>query len=163
MAVLGGGIATLFKRLGGFDMRGRTLELVVVVFTTLLVSVSWGVVWGMFGQPEACVGIVGASHEHSNYMKSLDKFVLGPAKAYFLFLDKSAMRHDRLRRLLCTSKDGGCFPHLSKASPALLLSSDACVGDVQLVSGIWLAAGVTLALSTLFKKRRRGHARPHQD
>ena len=163
MAVLGGGLASLLKRIAGVDVRGRALELMVVVMTAWLVYVSWGIVWGMFGEPEACVGVVGASYENSGFVKRVEQFVLLPARTYFMLLDKSAMRYDRVRNLLCTSKDGGCFPHLSKASPELLLESNACVGDIRLVSGLWLAAGATLALSAVVKKRRRGQARPHQD
>ena len=164
MAVLGGGLASLLKRICGVDVRGRGLELMVVVLTAWLVYISWGIVWGMFGEPDACVGVMGASYESSTFMTGVDRFVLQPARTYFMLLDKSAMRYDRVRNLLCTSKDGGCFPFLSKASPESLLERDACVGDVQLVSGLWLAAGATLALSAVVKKRRRGQqVRPHQD
>ena len=161
MAVLGGGLATFLKKVGGIDLRGRTLELVVVLMTSWLVYVSWGLVWGLFGQPEQCVGVVAASYADSLFVKTVEKFLLMPARTYFVFVDHAAMKYERIRNVICTSRDGGCFPHLHKASPEILLASDACVGDVQLVSFLWLAAGATLAFSALVKKRRR--ARPHQD
>jgi RING-variant domain len=164
MAVIGGGVATLVKKFSGVDMRGRILESVVVVLTVWLVLISWGLVAGMFGRPQSCIGMLRASYKSSYVIQFMNRFILGNAKTYFLLLDQLAMRHLRVKKFLCTALDGGCFPHLSKVSPELLLSSPACVGDAQLVSAFWITAGATLAIGALLRKRRRGgHQRLHQD
>ena len=54
MGVLGGGLATALKKRIGVDVRGRCLEMVVVVLTLWLTAASWGCVWGYFGDPSRC-------------------------------------------------------------------------------------------------------------
>lgn len=56
MGVIGGSIATSLKRGVGIDIRGRSLELTVVVLTLWMTCVSWGIVWGFFGEPSRCWG-----------------------------------------------------------------------------------------------------------
>ena len=56
MGVIGGSIATTLKRGVGIDIRGRTLELAVVALTLWLTCVSWGLVWGFFGESSRCWG-----------------------------------------------------------------------------------------------------------
>jgi hypothetical protein len=164
MAVLGGGVATFLKKMAGVDLRGRALELVVVLLTSWLLYVSWGVVWGFFGSPENCVGVMTSTSKTSSLLNGMERFVLKPAKTYFLFWDKLATKFDRVRAIMCTTQenDAACFPYLSQADPEVLLSYPSCAGDIQLVTGMYLAAGATLALSSLWKRRRRG-GRPHQD
>ncbi len=60
MGVIAGGIATIMKREIGMDIRGRTLELSVVIMTLWLAWVSWGLVWSFFGvyNSEQCVGFM---------------------------------------------------------------------------------------------------------
>ena len=56
MGVIGGSIATTLKRGVGVDIRGRTLELAVVALTLWMACVSWGLVWGFFGESSRCWG-----------------------------------------------------------------------------------------------------------
>lgn len=56
MGVIGGSIATTLKRGVGVDIRGRTLELAVVALTLWFTCVSWGLVWGFFGESSRCWG-----------------------------------------------------------------------------------------------------------
>lgn len=58
MGAIGGGMATLLKRVSGVDIRGRSLELFVVVMTIWLASVNWGLVWGFFGDSSKCLGVM---------------------------------------------------------------------------------------------------------
>jgi len=55
--VIGGGFASLMKRRFGYDIRGRTLELIVVIMTFWLASVFWGLTWAYFGEPSQCKGV----------------------------------------------------------------------------------------------------------
>jgi len=56
MGVIGGSIATALKHGAGVDIRGRTLELTVVVLTLWMAAISWGLVWGFFGETSKCWG-----------------------------------------------------------------------------------------------------------
>lgn len=164
MAVLGGGLATFLKKTAGIDLRGRLLELVVVLCTSWLVYVSWGIMWGFFGSPESCVGAmhISGDHEDNQWVSTVQRFILNPARTYFIFWDGVVSSYERLEQIFCSSSsEQYCFPYISQASPERMLDSPSCAGDLQLVTGLWLAAGVTLVASSLLKKRRRG--RPHQD
>lgn len=58
MSVIGGGMATFFKRVFGLDIRGRALEFFVVVLTIWMAIVNWGLVLGFFGDSSKCVGVM---------------------------------------------------------------------------------------------------------
>lgn len=59
MGILGGGIATGLKRGLGLDIRGRTLEGVVVGLTVAFAAMLWRLIWGFFGVgEEQCWGVV---------------------------------------------------------------------------------------------------------
>jgi hypothetical protein len=164
MAVMGGTLATAFKRLGGMDIRGRALELIVVALTMWLLVISWGIVWAFFGRSESCFGMVGGS-SGGRLSNGIHRMILNPARTYFLFWDRVALRFDRIATWLCTSEaEGTCFPYLGQASPYNLIDFPKCTSDLELVATVWLTAGVTLLTSALWRKRRRnGGPRPHDD
>ena len=60
MGVIAGGIATILKREMATDIRGRTLELSVVVMTVWMAWVGWGLIWSFFGVrgDDQCVGVM---------------------------------------------------------------------------------------------------------
>lgn len=60
MGVIAGGIATILKREMGTDIRGRTLEVLVVLMTFWMALVGWGLVWSFFGvhDDDQCVGVM---------------------------------------------------------------------------------------------------------
>ena len=60
MGVIGGSIATALKRGAGVDIRGRTLELAVVILTLWMAAITWGLVWGFFGETSKCWGAFSA-------------------------------------------------------------------------------------------------------
>jgi len=179
MAVLGGAVASGWKKVVGIDIRGRLLELVVLLLTCWLVALSWGLVWAFFGQGSACLGVFGRWYKNTDstlWSDLVHRFILAPAKTYFLFWDSLSQRHEPLRRLLCSSETKGCFPYLSRASPYAILESPACTADLELLSGLWISAGMTLLTSSLWRKRRQhlqqqaaaaaagnNQRRPHQD
>merc|ERR1711957_73380 len=57
MGVLGGGVATALKRGLGLDIRGRTLEGVVVALTIAFATMLWHLIWGFFLGEEQCWGV----------------------------------------------------------------------------------------------------------
>jgi hypothetical protein len=59
IGILAGGMATVLKKSVGVDLRGRLLELVVLLGSIWLTAVSWGLVQGFFGAPSACWGSLG--------------------------------------------------------------------------------------------------------
>lgn len=58
MGILGGGIATVSKRFAAVDIRGRVLEMIVVLLTLWLTAVTWGLVRGFFGDASQCWGVL---------------------------------------------------------------------------------------------------------
>ena len=163
VAILGGGLATLVKRSGGVDLRGRILESVVVSVTLWVMWVSNGLVWAFFGDPSACVGIAG---EVTPYVPLQSRVVFQWLRLYFVFLDQAMVYNTRLSRLLCPSTSDGsqCFAHTPVEDPiAVLVDNPKCGGDYSMISWLWFAAGTTLLLSTIWKKRRRNRDRVHQD
>jgi len=73
MGVIGGGVATIMKKVVGVDIRGRGLELIVVMQTLLLANVSWGLVWGFFGDVSQCWGVTSLHHPFLQYLYTLPK------------------------------------------------------------------------------------------
>mmetsp|Transcript_21288 Transcript_21288/g.46197 ORF Transcript_21288/g.46197 Transcript_21288/m.46197 type:complete len:930 (+) Transcript_21288:77-2866(+) len=61
LGIVGGGIASALKRSSGIDIRGRILEVIVVVLTCLLTGVSSGLVRGYFGDASLCWGVFAPS------------------------------------------------------------------------------------------------------
>ena len=119
MGVLGGGAATLLKRVAGVDVRGRLMEFAVVAYTLWLSVVSWGLVKGFFGNANACYGTVGwypvtATELASTYgvLRALRWLLLEPAQTVYLALDRFFLLRtpSLMQAVLCTK-------------PAALLSS----------------------------------------
>lgn len=82
MGVLGGGLATALKKGMGVDVRGRTLELVVVGMTLWLTAASWGCVWGYFGQPARCGwGTLGMAGGDGGFLKDSWTSIVGNSGA----------------------------------------------------------------------------------
>ena len=60
MGILGGGIATVVKKGVGLDVRGRAMELLVVLATIWLSMITWGLVQAFFSVPHpTCYGTLG--------------------------------------------------------------------------------------------------------
>lgn len=57
MGILGGGVATALKKGLGLDIRGRTLEGVVVGLTIAFAAMLWHLIWGFFVPTEECLGV----------------------------------------------------------------------------------------------------------
>jgi len=187
MGVLGGGLALLTKKIAAVDLRGRMLEFAVVVCTVYLSLVSWGLVKGFFGNVSACVGAFGnyqvaAEDVDSWYMlRFLQRFVLRPARDYYLFWDGLPNRFCNawIKAVLCSSPDeSACFRYTSHANPDFFLAEqggERCAADLSAISWLYVFAGITFVGSHLWKRhdrqRRRqgrrqpgrGEARPHQD
>ena len=128
MGVLGGGAATLLKRVAGVDVRGRLMEFAVVAYTLVLSVVSWGLVKGFFGNANACYGTVGwypvsaeelASPLSTYYvLRALRWGLLQPAQTVYLSLDRFFWERTPhlLQTVLCTKTDAS----LSLASGGLV-------------------------------------------
>ena len=169
-AILGGGLATLLKRTGGVDMRGRMLETAVVLATLWLVWISQGLAWAFFGETDSCVGMMGAATTPPSVSK-LTRAVTEASKRYFVFWDNALLVNSLVARIVCPSRDmmqqqeqlEQCFDHVPLEDPmSILTEHPKCANDFRLVSWLWVAAGATLFVSTMWKKRRRQN-RVHQD
>jgi len=174
-AIIGGGTASMVKKGFGVDLRGRTLESVVVLLTVFLVFISWGVVWAFFGDTDQCWGAFGpmsAGWQNGMWFKWLslmDSFLLKPAKKWFLLCDKLALTSNRwISGSICTVDDDseveGCFPFL-KLADSDFYHDESCASDVLSVTVIWTAAAWVSITTSLFK-RRGGLRRPqraHED
>lgn len=182
MAILAGGMATLLKRAAGLDLRGRTLETMVVFSTTWLVVVCWGLVGAFFGDSSQCHGVLGSysipQGENSvRLLSGLRSIILKPAKSWFLMWDRLALNSGPwLRKAMCMEQENGCFEHIYKANADFFFEEHEggkCAADLNMVSWLFIVAGVVAAGNHLWKRRERqrraarrpmrGEARPHQD
>ena len=119
IGILAGGIATCLKKSFGLDLRGRLLELTVVLLTLWLTSVSWGLVKGFFGQSQSCHGSLGRRVEipDNNMVASvsmtlywIQRLILDPARSYYLMWDRLALSSGNwLQSILC-------LPQVTEAS-----------------------------------------------
>jgi hypothetical protein len=180
MSVIGGGLGLLSKKAAGVDIRGRFLEVVVVLSTLVLSVASWGLVQGFFGSPDKCYGVMGDLRVTEVNVPQLIRFVsssvLQPAQRIYAWLDSLPLHSKLLTRALCSREIDGCFAHL----PGLdffLEENDgqACAGDLFFVTGLHIFAYFVFLGTTAWKhhdrlRRQGGHrnvhqgaARPHQD
>mmetsp|Transcript_26133 Transcript_26133/g.55042 ORF Transcript_26133/g.55042 Transcript_26133/m.55042 type:complete len:1001 (+) Transcript_26133:31-3033(+) len=65
--IIAGGIATDIKRLLAVDIRGRTLEVLVVLLTLLLTFITSKLVRGYFGDPSQCWGVFASGSVSSGH------------------------------------------------------------------------------------------------
>lgn len=164
---LAGGIAQVMKKCFLVDMRGRMLELSVLLVTLWLVNVSWGLVWAFFGDVSQCKGVFGPASTDSKVLTAVRHFLFVPSQVWFNTWDRLALQTPQwLSRFLCQSTDH-CFANSHLGNPDFYLESDNCASDVMLVSELWMSAAVVLVITSALKKherRARGRARrPHQD
>lgn len=169
MAILAGGGATLLKKGAGIDMRGRTLEMFVVISTTWLVVVSWGLVSAFFGDPSGCHGIFGGyaisrDAEHfSGLLYALQTLILKPAEKWFLMWDRLALHSGPwLKKALCMEQEMGCFEHLPLANAGFFFEEDGgakCAADLSMVTWLFGLAIVVAAGTHLWKQRERNNRR----
>jgi len=186
MGILGGGTATLLKKTVGVDLRGRLLELAVVLWTLWLTWVSWGLVRGFFGDSSACQGSLGSYTVSADDLGSslmlngIRKTLLTPIKSYYLMWDGLALKTGPWFKSAMCIDDGtpGCFEHLPHANEDFFLKEadgERCAGDLLTVAWLYIAAGFAYVGSAYWKRiererRRHGRgrpvradARPHQD
>ena len=166
--VLAGSFATLLKKSAGYDIRGRLLELVVLISTICLTFLSWGLVQAFFGQPEACLGLAGTlvltpeAEESSWLLHGTRQFLLQPAKWYYLQWDSAvANSWTWVKSMVCTSKTTGCFAHVPSLSVDFYVKSEACAADWVLFLYMYIAAFAAYVGSWLYKIRER-HVRQQQ-
>jgi hypothetical protein len=184
--IIGGGVAMLTKRTMGWDLRGRFLELVVLISTCYVMAVSWGLVKGFFGNTSACLGAFGSyqvpAHDADNWylLHVIRKFILRPGKVYYGLWDSLPTKLDStwFKAAVCTDASRpGCFEHLPKANPDFYLAEEGgekCAADLLGVAWLHLVAGLTFVGCVIWKQQERqrrrqgrrpmrGEARPHQD
>lgn len=183
MAILGGGLATLLKKSMGADLRGRMFEFAIVLFTLWLVIISWGVVRGFFGDTSKCYGAMGSTDINLDELPRFGllnfarRVILQPGQSYYLFWDRLAyMTGSWTRRFLCTKHldaegnaiEGVCFKHLPNVNADFFLAKndgEKCASDVLLILRLYISAGFSLVVNTLWKRRERQRRlaarRPH--
>jgi RING-variant domain len=180
MAILGGGIGLAAKKIAGVDIRGRCLEVAVVLATAFLSVVSWGLVQGFFGLPHKCYGIAGKIEVTEGDVPRIVQFVasaiLWPTHRVYFGLDALPSRSSALKAMLCSRAEDGCFLHLPQQDFYLAShNGQKCTGDLLLVTGLYVLAYVvfigTAAWKHYDRMRRhgdprnvqRGGNRPHQE
>merc|ERR1711971_949135 len=90
------------KKRVGVDIRGRVLELAVVLATFWLGSIGWGLIWAFFGEPEKCRGTFNFNAPYRNQTSNpeleydrkfgimsiyLTTYLFHPAKAALVQID----------------------------------------------------------------------------
>jgi len=177
LGIIGGGIASTLKRFSGIDIRGRILEIIVVVLTLLLTGITSGLVRGYFGDPSRCWGILASSSPNEDgessilkgpfYLSILNTMLIDvPLRQMKLWYLKWDLIFSKLgfvsRRLLCVpTLDGnadyssvGCSPSTRSIDPEFHLADDKCSADMSLVVGVWLSALCVLLLGNMYRQLR---------
>jgi hypothetical protein len=177
MAVIGGGIATLFKKVAGLDLRGRSFELLVVATSLEMFRVMWGILKGLVGDSSGCLGLLGRfakdEMDSSVCLGAMKKVFLTPSERWFLFWDGAVSNSwPWFRRIICIpDQREGCFEYSYNANTAHLFADETegrCASDIMLLHAmIWAAVSVLLG-NLLLKRRDRQRRvarrqRVHQD
>lgn len=190
LGIVGGGIASSIKRSSGIDIRGRILEIIVVVLTLMLTVISSGLVRGYFGDASRCWGAF-SSWPPSRSIASAES-MRGPFHLPLLNtllidiplrqLQKWYLKWDFIlskfgfvsRRFFCApTPDGntdyfsvGCSPSTRSINPQFYLEANKCSADMSLVVNVWVAAIGVLFLKYLTRQlrgaRRVGVAAGHR-
>ena len=193
MGNIAGGAASSLKRSAGVDIRGRILELSVIICTLFLTAVTSGLVRGYFGDPSQCWGVLASS---TSWAQSAAAATQGPFidsasnKAFATLLQYAQLYYNKWdflcaragflsRQFLCTPTDDGnmdyatigCSPPLRSINPQFYLEEENCRADIGMVVGLWVAACLVLVLEHVYREFRvrrraavhRGRRRPHQD
>jgi hypothetical protein len=179
LGIIGGGIASTVKRTFGIDIRGRILEIIVVVLTLLLTVVSSGLVRGYFGDASQCWGVLSSWPTSIGGNESSDTQVEGPFyqplfnKLLIEFplrqLQKWYVKWDFIlskfgfvsRRFICApTPDGntdyatvGCSPSTRSIDPQFYLENK-CSADMSLVLDVWIVALCVLLTRNLYRQLR---------
>mmetsp|Transcript_6301 Transcript_6301/g.13211 ORF Transcript_6301/g.13211 Transcript_6301/m.13211 type:complete len:688 (-) Transcript_6301:342-2405(-) len=159
VGVIGGAIASAVKKTTRVDLRGRWLELLVVMTTLAMVYLSWGVVWGFFGTPEYCVGILGVDEQQRPLAAASWSLVLRPLSKILLGADKMLARYGPALRICAEDAVPGewCTAGIAKISPGFMTGGigNGCGGDATVLVPAWVAAAAVVAFDVLFRKRGR--------
>ena len=192
MGNIAGGVASTLKRTSGIDIRGRILEVSVILCTLFLTAVSSGVVRAYFGDSSQCWGVLASPFAESPAGTTSGPFtdsasnkafstILHYAQLYYRKWDFLCARTGILSRFICTPTDDGnadfatigCSSPVRSINPEFYLEEESCRADIGVVVGIWFAAFLVHSLEHLYRSYRvrrraavhlhRGRQRPHQD
>ena len=178
IGILAGGIATFTKRMCKVDMRGRSLELSVVLITVIMSYLSWGQVNGFFGSNQECLGIFsnigdspGDQHDYHQLnnrllLKIMSSEIFGTIHYFLNLLDKivSSLAPSFLRGLLCSGGTGPnafCFETIQRSNPNYYMGEENCASDLLLLTFVYVMAFMITMSGFIFSRRdrdRRGRA-----
>jgi hypothetical protein len=175
LGIIGGGIASTLKRFSGIDIRGRILEIIVVLLTLLLTGITSGLVRGYFGDSSRCWGVLASSPNEGVesptitgpfYLSILNTLLIDiPLRQMKLWYLRWDLIFSKLgfvsRRLLCVpTPDGntdystyGCSSSTRSINPGFYLE-DKCSADMSLVVGVWLTAVCVLLMGNVYRQLR---------
>lgn len=172
MGILGGGAATLLKKLAGIDLRGRRMELMVLLATIGLSLLSWGLLRAFFGDTSACYGVAGqysVTHDDLSstiLLRSLHWGVFTPAEFISRALDSKLARSFKwMRFCLNGDNENACLEHLGKADSSFFLlenedaTKEQCASDLLLIGSLYIAAVCSYVGSTALKQHEREQRR----
>jgi hypothetical protein len=189
MGNIAGGLASTLKRSAGIDIRGRILEISVIICTLFLTTVTSGIIRGFFGDSSYCWGVLASSTSWSEsatqaFTDSASNKVLSTmlrfAQLYYQKWDFICARTGFVsRKFLCTPTDDGnvdyatigCSPPVRNINTEFYLEEEKCRADIGMVGGLWVASCLVLFLEHVYREYRvrrraavhRGRRRPHQD
>lgn len=190
MGVIGGGIATIMKREMGIDIRGRTLEVFVVIMTIWMGLVCWGLVWEFFGESDQCMGVMDKFDAWQSSMnlpsitsmsmfqgnsptreqRLMQNLVLKPAKTIMDTIDQGLLKTGPIiSGWICTpdESENSCLEIARKTNPDFMLSEhngEKCASDFNVIRSFCYFAFFIHGLGTVWKRRDRGRrARHHRE
>jgi len=180
-----GTIATWMKREMGIDIRGRWLEFVVAIQIIWTGLVSLGLIWGFFGEPNQCIGLMDRIG-FTWTLPSLKMFVstedelsfspgqnlvrnsiLKPAQTFINAADKGLlMTGPFLTKWICSGDDSAmnegihsCLEMTRKVNPDFMSpehNGQSCSSDFNLLTNLVYFAFFCHVLCTVWKRRERG-------
>lgn len=177
MGNIAGGVASTLKRSSGIDIRGRILEISVILCTLFLTAVSSGVVRAYFGDSSQCWGVLASSLAESSSSAAVGtppgpfidsasnkafSTILQYAQLYYRKWDFLCARAGILSRFICTPTDDGnadfatigCSSPVRSINPQFYLEEENCRADIGMLVRIWVAACLVLFLEHVYRSYR---------
>jgi len=177
--VIAGGFASGLRKTARIDIRGRALEIFVVLCTVAMSTLSLGLVWGFFGKSEKCISssLIQSPNFTSQGVNSvlsksqifITKYYLSPIGKLLKTIDQTFVHKlpKFVQTRVCsvrTQDENGpslCFESLDGIDPEFLLHGS-CGNDFLLLIPFLVLCLLTQFTWFLFKKRGGGGDRQHR-
>jgi len=174
MGIIGGGLASSLKHVWKIDVRGRMLELGVVISTIRMSFICWGVIQGLFNHSHVtCSGTLFHLRHTRTSFENYEAFIVNVTKNLFLIPLHYSLKtfggiFRRSNIFICSFNKTCCFesiqPFYSFGLNVNFLydqEDKKCFYDVLFLYHIFMLALFILCVGVIFRKNRRHEGRNH--